>query len=56
LKEEMGNKIINPMIFICPKTKKVMIKKERKRIRTYLDQEPKKSDAPMLKKKRTCQN
>jgi hypothetical protein len=55
LKEEIGNKIINPMIFICPKKKKSNDKK-RKRIRTYLDQEPKKSDAPMLKKKRTCQN
>jgi hypothetical protein len=49
LKEKRGDKIINPIIFICPKKKfhHVMIKKER--IRTYLGQELKKSDAPMLR-------
>jgi hypothetical protein len=35
------------MIFVCPKKKNLMIKRER--IRTYLDQELKKSDAPMLR-------
>jgi len=48
LKEKRGDKIINPIIFICPKKKKhLMIKRER--IRTYLGQKLKKSDAPMLR-------
>jgi len=47
LKEERGDKIINPWYLYVLRKKNLMIKRER--IRTYLDQELKKSDAPMLR-------
>jgi hypothetical protein len=42
LKKKIGNKITSPIIFMCPKKGKV---------RTYLDREPKKSDALMFERK-----